>query len=58
MVYRRCRLKGTGLGIFDVLSSREEQQHEALMPRFRKAQADGKHAQFDRARLKIDGKWV
>jgi hypothetical protein len=58
VVRTRCRLKGTGFTIFDVLSSWEEQQHTSLKPLFEEAVAAGKRAQFSRHRLKIDGKWV
>jgi len=58
VVRNRCRLKGTGFTIFDVLSPREEQQHSTLMPRFKEAVAEGKRAQFSRHRLKVDGQWV
>jgi hypothetical protein len=58
LVRDRCRLKGTGFTIFDVLSSWEEQQHTSLRPLFKEAVAAGQRAQFSRHRLKIDGKWV
>ncbi|KAG1658808.1 hypothetical protein FOA52_003339 [Chlamydomonas sp. UWO 241] len=42
--------------VFDVLSDREEAQHQALWPAFLAAKVAGKRAQFHRARLVVDGK--
>ena len=58
VVFKRYKLKGTGITIFDVLSASGEKQHAALMPRYLEALAQGQRAQFYRHRLKIDGKWV
>jgi hypothetical protein len=58
MVHKRSALKGTGISIFEVLSKREEQLYQALIPRFREAKEKGQKAQFYRHRLKIDGEWV
>ncbi|KAG1674411.1 hypothetical protein FOA52_012938 [Chlamydomonas sp. UWO 241] len=44
--------------IFDVLSDREEAQHQALWPAFLAAKVAGKRAQFHRARLVVDGERV
>ena len=44
--------------VFDVLSDREEAEHQALWPVFIAAKAAGKRAQFQRARLVIDGERV
>ncbi|KAG1668464.1 hypothetical protein FOA52_005237 [Chlamydomonas sp. UWO 241] len=41
--------------VFDVLSDREEVQHQALWPAFLAAKVAGKRAQFHRARLVVDG---
>ncbi|KAG1678523.1 hypothetical protein FOA52_014557 [Chlamydomonas sp. UWO 241] len=41
--------------VFDVLSDREEAQHQALWPAFLAAKVAGKRAQFHRARLVVDG---
>jgi hypothetical protein len=43
------RLDGLTSGVYDVLSDREEAQHRALWPAFRKAKAAGKRPQFHRA---------
>ncbi|KAG1661657.1 hypothetical protein FOA52_007538 [Chlamydomonas sp. UWO 241] len=43
---------------FDVLSDREEAQHQALWPAFLAAKVAGKRAQFHRARLVVDGERV
>ncbi|KAG1662088.1 hypothetical protein FOA52_006895 [Chlamydomonas sp. UWO 241] len=45
----------TNLAVFDVLSDREEAQHQALWPAFLAAKVAGKRAQFHRARLVVDG---
>ncbi|KAG1681296.1 hypothetical protein FOA52_007342 [Chlamydomonas sp. UWO 241] len=42
-------------GVFDVLSDREEAQHQALWPAFLAAKVARKRAQFHRARLVVDG---
>ncbi|KAG1673277.1 hypothetical protein FOA52_002557 [Chlamydomonas sp. UWO 241] len=44
--------------VFDVLSDREEAQHQALWPAFLAAKVAGKRAQFHRARLVVDGERV
>ncbi|KAG1668132.1 hypothetical protein FOA52_003919 [Chlamydomonas sp. UWO 241] len=48
---------GPSAAVFDVLSDREEAQHQALWPAFALAAA-GKQAQFHRARLVVDGERV
>jgi len=58
VVRNRCKLKGSGLIIFDVLSATEGKHHSDLVPRFQEAKAAGQRAQFVRGRLKVDGKWV
>jgi hypothetical protein len=58
VVRQRCCLKGTGITILDVLTSREATQHSALRPRYDAALAAGLRAQFTRGRLKVDGEWV
>lgn len=58
LVRARCCLRGSGITILDVLSSKEAAQHRALQPRYNTAIADGQRAQFTRGRLKIDGQWV
>lgn len=58
IVRHRCRFKGTGITIFDILSAAEDQHHAALQPRYDAAVAAGQRAQFCRGSLKIDGKWV
>ncbi|KAG1659396.1 hypothetical protein FOA52_004398 [Chlamydomonas sp. UWO 241] len=54
---RRCV---DSTAVFDVLSDREEAQHQALWPAFLAAKVAGKRAQFHRARLVVDGerKWI
>ena len=54
VVENRCDLKGTCSTVYDVLSPEERQQHTRLWPHFLAAQADGKKAQFTRARLYVD----
>ncbi|KAG1670960.1 hypothetical protein FOA52_011395 [Chlamydomonas sp. UWO 241] len=49
---RRCV---DSTAVFDVLSAREEAQHQALWPAFLAAKVAGKRAQFHRARLVVDG---
>ncbi|KAG1677949.1 hypothetical protein FOA52_001367 [Chlamydomonas sp. UWO 241] len=49
---------GPSAAVFDVLSDREEAQHQALWPAFVAAKAAGKRAQFHRARLVVDGERV
>ncbi|KAG1676141.1 hypothetical protein FOA52_004981 [Chlamydomonas sp. UWO 241] len=49
---RRCV---DSTAVFDVLSDREEAQHQALWPALLAAKVAGKRAQFHRARLVIDG---
>ncbi|KAG1665502.1 hypothetical protein FOA52_009763 [Chlamydomonas sp. UWO 241] len=61
VVRNRCCLSfyvESSAAVFDVLTDREEAQHQALWPAFVAAKAAGKRAQFHRARLAIDGKWV
>lgn len=59
LVRARREFKGRpGFGIFDVLSPEEEKAHAALWPQFLAARARGQKAQFNRARLKIDGKVI
>ncbi|KAG1666148.1 hypothetical protein FOA52_011559 [Chlamydomonas sp. UWO 241] len=52
---RRCV---DSTAVFDVLSDREEAQHQALWPAFLAAKVAGKRAQFHRARLVVDGERV
>ncbi|KAG1680934.1 hypothetical protein FOA52_009893 [Chlamydomonas sp. UWO 241] len=60
VVRNHCCLSGVDLSaaVFDVLSDREEAQHQALWPAFVAAKAAGKRAQFHRARLVVDGERV
>ncbi|KAG1665056.1 hypothetical protein FOA52_012475 [Chlamydomonas sp. UWO 241] len=60
VVRNRCCLSGVdpSAAVFDVLSGREEAQHQALWPAFVAAKAAGKRAQFHRARLVVDGERV
>ncbi|KAG1667742.1 hypothetical protein FOA52_016181 [Chlamydomonas sp. UWO 241] len=57
VVRNRCCLSGVdpSAAVFDVLSDREEAQHQALWPAFAAAKAAGKPAQFHRVRLVVDG---
>jgi hypothetical protein len=55
IVSARCRLKGSGCTIFEVLSDREQAQHALLWPVYEAALADGQKPQFRRARLIVDG---
>ncbi|KAG1655861.1 hypothetical protein FOA52_012511 [Chlamydomonas sp. UWO 241] len=52
---RRCV---DSTAVFDVLSDREEAQHQALWPAFLAAKVAGKRAQFHRAHLVVDGERV
>ncbi|KAG1677960.1 hypothetical protein FOA52_001378 [Chlamydomonas sp. UWO 241] len=52
---RRCV---DSTAVFDVLSDREEAQHQALWPAFLAAKVAGKRAQFHRARLVVDGERI
>ncbi|KAG1668064.1 hypothetical protein FOA52_010474 [Chlamydomonas sp. UWO 241] len=54
----RRSLRQASVAVFDVLSDREEAQHQALWPAFLAAKAAGKRAQFHRARLVVDGERV
>jgi hypothetical protein len=54
VVENRCDLKGTCSTVYDVLSPKERQQHARLWPHFLAAQAAGKKAKFNRARLYVD----
>ena len=58
IVEERHLLKGTGITIYDVLSPEEQERHRALWPRFLEARRQGKKAQFNRARLVVDGNRV
>ncbi|KAG1676519.1 hypothetical protein FOA52_000062 [Chlamydomonas sp. UWO 241] len=49
---RRCV---DSTAVFDVLSDREEAQHQALWPAFLAAKVAGKRVQFHRARRVVDG---
>ncbi|KAG1658017.1 hypothetical protein FOA52_010258 [Chlamydomonas sp. UWO 241] len=49
---RRCV---DSTAVFDVLSDREEAQHQALWPAFLAAKVAGKRAQFHHARLVVNG---
>ncbi|KAG1653146.1 hypothetical protein FOA52_010830 [Chlamydomonas sp. UWO 241] len=52
---RRCV---DSTAVFDVLSDREEAQHQAMWPAFLAAKVAGKRAQFHRACLVVDGERV
>ncbi|KAG1676527.1 hypothetical protein FOA52_000070 [Chlamydomonas sp. UWO 241] len=52
---RNLRDVDPSAAVFDVLSDREEAQHQALWPAFLAAKVAGKRAQFHRARLVVDG---
>ncbi|KAG1662573.1 hypothetical protein FOA52_003952 [Chlamydomonas sp. UWO 241] len=61
VVRNRCCLSfyvDSSAAVFDVLSDREEAQHQALWLAFVAAKAAGKRAQFHRARLVVDGERV
>ncbi|KAG1680412.1 hypothetical protein FOA52_015503 [Chlamydomonas sp. UWO 241] len=61
VVRNRCCLSfyvDSSAAVFDVLSDREEAQHQGLWPAFVAAKAAGKRAQFQRARLVVDGERV
>jgi flagellar biosynthesis GTPase FlhF len=59
LVKNRCLLKGTGYSLFDVLTKEEKLAHDRLWPRFLEARSKaGVKAQFNRARLFVDGKEV
>ncbi|KAG1656835.1 hypothetical protein FOA52_006290 [Chlamydomonas sp. UWO 241] len=55
---RNLRDVDPSAAVFDVLSDREEAQHQALWPAFLAAKVAGKRAQFHRARLVVDGERV
>ena len=55
LVRYRCRLKNSGIIVFDVLSPAERKLHHKLWPLFLEARARGQKAQFQRARLMVDG---
>jgi hypothetical protein len=55
VVRHRSGLKGSSFTMFDVLSPEERQLHTRLWPRFLAAVAQGQKAQFQRARLFVDG---
>jgi hypothetical protein len=55
LVTHRCRLKGSGTSLFDVLSPSERKQHDRLWPQYLEARASGTKAQFCRGCLRIDG---
>jgi hypothetical protein len=55
MVSARHVLKGTDYSLHDVLTEDEQQAHDLLWPDFIEAQERGKLAQFNRARLHVDG---
>ena len=55
LVRFRCRLKNSGITVFDVLSPVERKLHQQLWPLFLEARARGQKAQFQRARLMVDG---
>ena len=54
LVRFRCRLKNSGITVFDVLSPAERKLHQQLWPLFLAARARGQKAQFQRARLMVD----
>jgi predicted kinase len=59
IVHDRCQLKGTQYTLLDVLTVVEQAAHDLLWPRFIEARAQPGHkAQFNRARLFVDGKEV
>ena len=47
-----------GFAVFDVLSPKDQKLHDQLWPLFLAACASGQMAQFNRARLLVDGKQV
>jgi hypothetical protein len=58
LVRCRCHLRGTGISIMDVLSPVERRLHQQLWPLFLEARSAGSRAQFQRARLMVDGRQV
>ncbi|KAG1653204.1 hypothetical protein FOA52_010288 [Chlamydomonas sp. UWO 241] len=61
VVRNRCCLSfyvDSSAAVFDVLSDRQEAQHQALWPAVVAAKAAGKRAQFHRARLVVDSERV
>ena len=58
LVRLRCKLRGSGISVFDVLSPGERRLHQQLWPLFLAARSAGSKAQFQRARLMVDGKRV
>jgi hypothetical protein len=59
IVHSRHLLKDTGYTLHDVLTEVEQAAHDRLWPRFIEARAQPGHkAQFNRARLFVDGKEV
>jgi hypothetical protein len=55
LVRCRCRLKGSGSTLYDVLSPSEQKQHDRLWPQYLEARASGAKAQFSRSCLKLNG---
>jgi len=54
LVRGRCRLKGSGITLFDVLTAEERRIHQRLLPRYHREVAAGSTAQFHRARLFVN----
>ena len=54
LVRGRCRLKGSGKKLFDVLTAEERRIHQRLLPRYHREVAAGSTAQFHRARLFVN----
>jgi hypothetical protein len=55
LISARCRLKGTGHTLFEVLGPEETLSYQALKPHFVAAKVAGKRVQFKRAVLFVDG---
>jgi hypothetical protein len=58
LVRLRCHLRGSGISVFDVLSPVERRLHQQLWPLFLEAKSTGAQAQFQRARLMVNGQQV
>ena len=55
LVQHRHAFKGSGITVYEVLTSDEAREHARLWPAFLKARAEGRRAQFRRAVLLVDG---
>ena len=58
LITARCRLKGTGVVLSEVLAPAETREKQALYQQFQDTRAAGSKAQFKRGRLFVDGKRV